>query len=178
MWTIFDRGKIISLSVKKVAKVNFEYLFSLSIHEPVINLFRSSSSDLNFICIITYEVILLDKSSSPNYYMPHHWRHVILNGNKWPSQPAQLHRLASHINFNLRKFFFFCYHILTSKQKWRWSDCASAQSDQRHCCFHVTYTGLELRVHNKNVTFLFLNQNICCGYSKEPSQWDGSFEHP
>ena len=25
--------------------------------------------------------------------------------------------------------------------------------------------------------FLFLNQNICCGYSKEPSQWDGSFEH-
>ena len=26
--------------------------------------------------------------------------------------------------------------------------------------------------------FLFLNQNICCGYSKEPSRWDGSFEHP
>ena len=26
--------------------------------------------------------------------------------------------------------------------------------------------------------FLFLSQNICCGYSKEPSQWDGSFEHP
>ena len=35
----------------------------------------------------------------------------------------------------------------------------------------------------KNI-FLILNQNICsCGYSKEPSQrdgscWDGSFEHP
>ena len=26
--------------------------------------------------------------------------------------------------------------------------------------------------------FLFLNQNICCGYSKEPSRWGGSFEHP
>ena len=38
--------------------------------------------------------------------------------------------------------------------------------------------GLKLRVCNKNVIFLFLNQNICCGYSKEPSQWDGSFEHP
>ena len=25
---------------------------------------------------------------------------------------------------------------------------------------------------------LFLIQNICCGYSKEPSQSDGSFEHP
>ena len=24
----------------------------------------------------------------------------------------------------------------------------------------------------------FLNQNKCCGYSKEPSQWDCSFEHP
>ena len=30
----------------------------------------------------------------------------------------------------------------------------------------------------KNLNFLFLNQNICCGYSKEPSQWDSSFEHP
>ena len=29
-----------------------------------------------------------------------------------------------------------------------------------------------------NLFFLFLNQNICCGYSIEPSQWDGSFEHP
>ena len=26
--------------------------------------------------------------------------------------------------------------------------------------------------------FLFLNQNICCWYSKKSSQWDGSFEHP
>ena len=26
--------------------------------------------------------------------------------------------------------------------------------------------------------FLFLNHHICCGYSKELSQWDGSFEHP
>ena len=24
---------------------------------------------------------------------------------------------------------------------------------------------------------LFLNQNMCCVYSKEPSQWDGSLEH-
>ena len=33
-------------------------------------------------------------------------------------------------------------------------------------------------VRNENFIFLFLNQNICCAYSKEPSQWDGSFEHP
>ena len=35
-----------------------------------------------------------------------------------------------------------------------------------------------LTVRNEILIFLFLNQNICCGYSKEPSQWDGSFEHP
>ena len=28
------------------------------------------------------------------------------------------------------------------------------------------------------VIFLFLDQNIYCGCSKELSQWDGSFEHP
>ena len=34
------------------------------------------------------------------------------------------------------------------------------------------------QVHTKEIIFLFLNQNICCVYSKEPSQWDSSFEHP
>ena len=32
-----------------------------------------------------------------------------------------------------------------------------------------------LRVHNENLIFLFLNQNICCRYSKGPSLWDSSF---
>ena len=39
-------------------------------------------------------------------------------------------------------------------------------------------SGLKLRVRNENLIFLFLSQNICCGYSKEPSQLDGSFENP
>ena len=30
---------------------------------------------------------------------------------------------------------------------------------------------------NRKLIFLFLNQNICCGYSKEHSQWDDSFGH-
>ena len=30
----------------------------------------------------------------------------------------------------------------------------------------------------QKIIFLFLNQNICCGYSKESSEWDGSFELP
>ena len=41
-----------------------------------------------------------------------------------------------------------------------------------------TYPGLQIRVCNWKLLFLFLNQNICCGYSKELSQWDSSFEHP
>ena len=32
--------------------------------------------------------------------------------------------------------------------------------------------------NRKKIFFLFLNQNMCWGYSKEPSQWDDSFEHP
>ena len=31
---------------------------------------------------------------------------------------------------------------------------------------------------SQKIIILFLNHNICCGYSKEPSQWDGSFERP
>ena len=44
--------------------------------------------------------------------------------------------------------------------------------------FQLISTGLQLRVSNKNLIFLFLNQNICYGYSKEPSQWDSSFKYP
>ena len=33
-------------------------------------------------------------------------------------------------------------------------------------------------MHTPKIVFLFLNRNICCGYSKELSQWDGSFERP
>ena len=34
----------------------------------------------------------------------------------------------------------------------------------------VGRNGLYLRVCNKKIIFLFLDQNICCVYSKEPSQ--------
>ena len=39
-------------------------------------------------------------------------------------------------------------------------------------------TGLKIRMPIGNLISSFLTQNICCGYSKEPSQWDSSFEHP
>ena len=31
-------------------------------------------------------------------------------------------------------------------------------------------TGLQIRVCTRKLFFLFLNRNICCGYSKEPSR--------
>ena len=55
-------------------------------------------------------------------------------------------------------------------------------NNQWRCFKHVSnflYThqapGLE---RNWKLFFLFLNENICSGYSKELSRWDGSFEHP
>ena len=40
------------------------------------------------------------------------------------------------------------------------------------------HSGLQIGVCNQNEIFLFLNQNIYWGYSKEPPKWDGSLEHP
>ena len=40
------------------------------------------------------------------------------------------------------------------------------------------HAALQIRVHIGNLFSSFLTQNIHCGYSKEPSQWDGSVEHP
>ena len=42
----------------------------------------------------------------------------------------------------------------------------------------VSLAVLQIRERIEKLITLFLIQNICCGYSKEPSQWDGSFEHP
>ena len=48
------------------------------------------------------------------------------------------------------------------------------QSDQG--LFVLAYSGLKLRVTKNN--FLIYQPNICCGYSKEPSQRVGSFQYP
>ena len=40
------------------------------------------------------------------------------------------------------------------------------------------WVGLQIRVRIGKLISLFLIQNICCGYSKESSEWDVSFVHP
>ena len=47
-------------------------------------------------------------------------------------------------------------------------------SDSRSIIRFCKIKDLQIRVSNGKLLFLFQNQNIFCGYSKEPSQWDGS----
>ena len=44
--------------------------------------------------------------------------------------------------------------------------------------YMYTKRGLQIRMHIWKLFFLFLYQNICCGYSKDPSQWDFASQHP
>ena len=44
--------------------------------------------------------------------------------------------------------------------------------------FLSQFSGLKIKCCKSDLNLLFLIENICCGYSKEPSHWDGSFEHP
>ena len=58
--------------------------------------------------------------------------------------------------------------------------CIACESFARYWAlfFLQKKPGFQISLHNWKLFFLFLKQNICCEYSKEPSQWDGSFEHP
>ena len=58
-----------------------------------------------------------------------------------------------------------------------WACCSCAPGIQTMTPILLS-SGPQISMHNWKLFFLFLNQNICCGYSKEPSRWDGSFEHP
>ena len=46
-----------------------------------------------------------------------------------------------------------------------------SDSTQPTCIYRFSkFAGLQIRVRIENLFSLFLIQNICCGYSKEPSQ--------
>ena len=42
----------------------------------------------------------------------------------------------------------------------------------------IWFSGLQIWVCSEKLFFLFLNQIICCWYSKETIQWEGYFGHP
>ena len=76
--------------------------------------------------------------------------------------PSVLHGKVSLAAVN--QFFFFHEAMNGCKNL--------AKRLQEKACFEKCkyIPGLQLRVRNEKLIFLFLNQNICCGYSKEPSQ--------
>ena len=43
---------------------------------------------------------------------------------------------------------------------------------------YLKSTDPQIREQNGKLFFFYLDKNICCGCSKEPSEWDGAFEHP
>ena len=56
--------------------------------------------------------------------------------------------------------------------------CYTVQVLEHYIYGSTNNSGLHIREHIGKLFSLLLIQNICCGYSKEPSQWDSSFEHP
>ena len=64
-----------------------------------------------------------------------------------------------------------------SKQMFKLMDKTECSTFYVYLYLWLTHTSLQINVRNWKLFILFLNQNICCVYSKEPSQWDGSFEH-
>ena len=58
-----------------------------------------------------------------------------------------------------------------------WVKAILSSWDECSCSFFTIHVGNSYSVvsehfikRNENLIFFFLNQNICCGYSKEPSQ--------
>ena len=63
--------------------------------------------------------------------------------------------------------------IASSEASWSGADITwyiQVQQDKEKIC-HEMITGLQVNVRNWKWFFLFLNQNICVGCSKEPSHW-------
>ena len=85
------------------------------------------------------------------------------------------------IFFFLFSFFFFSFKkiLITGIITIRVSNSLNPDQVQHSVRPDLDPNCLQrLRVRTRKIIFLFLKQNICCGYSTEPSQWDSSFEHP
>ena len=100
--------------------------------------------------------------------------HALLNG---------LHRCYQRDNTISKLRVFRYYSSYVSKCNWTFCYQTVKNLNSARLIWANAYrctikAGLQIRLRNWKLIFLFLNQNICCGYSKELSRWDGSFEHP
>ena len=64
--------------------------------------------------------------------------------------------------------------VLSGALRYFVSVCLSFQSESVSPLY---CSGLQIRGWDPKLTLLFLNQRICCLYSKELSRWDDSFRH-
>ena len=113
---------------------------------------------------ITFNLIWA--SSRPNLVLLH-------ANNKCTDKPVHPHRLVS--TFVIKLFIKILLHVKFQYRRiYSWVDWVWVVP----IYWYTHISGLKLTVRNRKIIFLFFNQNLCCGYSKEPSQWDGSFEQP
>ena len=76
-------------------------------------------------------------------------------------------RVLTNIEFNNQLWVSMILRCQQSSDHWRHVAVAEGRP-----------SGPQINECTWKLFFSFLNQNICCGYSKEPSQWDCSFEDP
>ena len=91
-------------------------------------------------------------------------------------------------NFSCSIWPFVYWNSLNSyfneqwRHRWNAAECSSTSGSvpitKIKIQFSEAITGPQIRVKNWKLFFIFLNQNICCGYSKELSLWECSFECP
>ena len=101
-----------------------------------------------------------------------------VNGNTLTELPPAI-RLETDQNLQIRSFLSI--QAVTLELRQEHSSPSYALKTKLNCDefkYFIHNSGPQVGVRIWKSTFLFLNQNICFCYSKEPSQWDGSFEHP
>ena len=76
------------------------------------------------------------------------------------------------------------YHISMSCQRIHFSakatvnNCSGISTCDIFCTFDLSYATCLCSSHSKILFFLFLHENICCGYSLEATRWGTSNEYP
>ena len=72
---------------------------------------------------------------------------------------------------HFKRFKIFLLVIDISSKRLKGGRCLKFLNSFIDMVLHLT------GIYFKNIVILFISQNICCGYTNEPSKWDGSFEH-
>ena len=98
------------------------------------------------------------------------------------SLDLQIHKTNTNTNINVNCESPFVWYVESLVFIGLWAlinqSRASSIIIDRFIPENGSKSGLQIRVRIGQLFSLFLIQNICCGCSKEASQWDGSFEHP